>query len=100
MVSARRPAAWIAVTVLTVSGGTFLLSLTKPSKAECTVRTNASTSRLGSSASSTSSNSQAKKGSWLWKRRILARTLPSTSTLTVPSGSRSSWMIEPSVPTG
>ena len=32
------------------------------------------------------------------KRWMRARRLPSTSTLTVPSGRRSSWMIVPSVP--
>ena len=39
-----------------------------------------------------------KKPSVCVKRRTAARRLPSTSTFTVPSGSRSSWMIVPIVP--
>ena len=45
-----------------------------------------------------SSISTMKKPSVCVKRRTAARRLPSTSTFTVPSGSRSSWMIVPIVP--
>ena len=45
-----------------------------------------------------SSTSTMKKPSVCVKRRTAARRLPSTSTFTVPSGRRSSWMIVPIVP--
>ncbi len=88
-------------TCISISGGMRLLSLTKASKTDCTLRTSASSSTVFSDCSSTSSTSTT-KNCWPgsprsgcsprtnWRTR--ARFTPSTRTLTVPSGSGSSWM--------
>ena len=86
-------------TVLRVSWVTLGLSFAYSSKAEIRERFNASVSTLGVNTSSTSSTSTKKKlGLWRYLA-ILALFSPSINTLTVPSGSFSSWRICPIVPT-
>ena len=97
--SARRAASSIDATDVSISGGMRLLSFTYASNVECTERISASSSTFGSLASSMSSASTSRNFSESRNRRTRARCFPSTSTFTVPSGSRSSWMIWPIVPT-
>ena len=66
---------------------------------EWTERISASSSTVRSESSSISSASTERNFSDSRNRRARARCFPSTSTFTVPSGSRSSWMMEPTVPT-
>ena len=88
---------WLSET--RTSGGTFLFSLTYCSNWVTTVRASASSSR-GSEATSASTWACAWKNFGLsMKLSISARALPSTSTLTVPSGSLSSWSTLETVPT-
>ncbi len=64
-----------------------------------TERISACSSTVGEASSGSSSASTCRYFSLAWKAFTRARTFPSTSTLTVPSGSRSSWMMVPTVPT-
>jgi len=98
-VSARREPLWICASELSSSGGILRLSFTYFSKLERMLRTIASISTPRASISSIGSTSQQKNGAGCTKPCRRARFLPSTITLTVPSGSGTCWRMRPIVPT-
>ncbi len=89
MVSARRPASSIPASEVRISGGIFLLSLTYWSNCASTARRMASTSLSARSSTGIRLISATNSARWSSMRSTRARCTPSTSTLTVPSGSLS-----------
>ena len=99
IVSASRPASWIPEREVKISGGTFLFNFTYCSNWAMIERTNTLISRSSSCSSSSRIVIAAEKWSSMYSLLTCARSPPSTSTLTVPSGSLRSCRIVASVPT-
>src|SRR4030095_12688360 len=81
-----------------ISGGIFLLSLTYCSNCVTTARASTSISRRSCAPLSGMTRICAENISPMRSDSMLARSRPSTSTLTVPSGSLTSWRMLASVP--
>ena len=87
IVSARRPGSSMPAMEVRISGGIFLLSLTYWSNCCVTARRRASTSGDVSVCGATGTDSATKCSPLSLISLVDARWMPSTSTLTVPSGS-------------
>ena len=99
-VSARRPGCSMPASAVSTSGGTFLLSFTYCSNCEITERASTSISRSSYCLDVRQRRRRRPRSSSpaCELRRCVARSTPSTSTLTVPSGSFSSCRIVATVP--
>ena len=96
--SASRPGCSMPASAVSTSGGTLRLSFTYCSNCEVTERASTSISRSSYCSTSLNGDTSAEKYWPVCSFSILARSAPSTSTLTVPSGSFSSCRIVATVP--
>jgi hypothetical protein len=97
-VSARRPGCSMPASEVRISGGTLRLSFTYCSNCEITERDSTSISRSSYCSRSLSELISAEKYWVVMSFSSLARSTPSTSTFTVPSGSFSSCRMVATVP--